>query len=151
MVDLLSAADRAEIEQAFKDVMETYSQTPVIIRKAGLTMSAFNEDREDIDYTDYAFKAIVKYGHQEKMLEPNLGGAFDNDKVLVTIHNSQFVDLGLMIDDFPDINQQTDLIIINGDTFRIDSVSMKSQREKLQTNVYIIASRENRSYNTPNV
>lgn len=138
MVDLLSGADRNDIRDAFRDIMETFSRTPVTIRRAGASVDRFNEDRTDIVYTDYSVLAIVIYGAADKKNDPNLGGAVDVTNVRAVVHLDLLEAVGLLDSEgLPTINETTDLLVVNGQQYRIKEVSVSAQFEKRQTKATI--------------
>ena len=137
-MDLLTPAERQQIKDAFRDVMDTYSRTPVTVRIASVSVDRFNEDRVDITYTDYSFDAIVLYGKNNKQNDPNLGGAVDILEVEAIVHLDVLDGVGLLgADDTVLINVATDLLVTNGQEYRIKMVSIQGQVDKKQVKAHI--------------
>lgn len=146
-MDLLTPAERQQIKDAFRDVMDTYSRTPVVVRCASFSVDRFNEDRGDITYTDYSFDAIVLYGKNNKANDPNLGGAIDVTEAEAIVHLDVLDGIGLLSGgDTVLINVATDLIVINGQEYRINMVSIQGQVDKKQVKAHIKGQLEKNYY-----
>lgn len=137
MPDLHTAADRQQIRDGLRDTMDSFSRTPVILRKIGISMSRYNEDRTDGTPTDYSFTAIVTYGKNDVQEDGNLSGKTNFATVEVAVKMTILEGLGLLVDDMPNINPATDLLIINGQIFDITFVSPQGQIDKKQTKANI--------------
>ena len=137
MVDLMSPAERQQIRDGFRDTMDTYSRTPIVLKKAGISMSRFNEDRQDIVFTDYSFNAICIYGKTNNAIDGNLSGETDVTTVEISVHLDILEGLGLLVNDIPNINITNDLLLINGVLFDITAVSAQGQVDKRQAKANI--------------
>jgi hypothetical protein len=141
MAKLTTPAQDAKIEQGHKDTMDTYANTPIIIRTlVDISMDPLNEDRSDRAATDYSILAQVEYKSGSTSKEDvNQAGKWDNADIRVLIHKDNATAAGFMVNDYPTINSTTDLIIVdNGistETFRINHVSIGGARFKDQTYV----------------
>lgn len=148
-MDLLTPAERQQIRDGLKDALDTFSKTPITIRITNdLSLSPFNEDRTDRPYADYNFEAQVEYNSSVlNKQDTNLAGTWDDSDVRVYIHLDYIEAAGLLVNDYPNIpNNTSELIVLNGngtrEEYRITHVSVGGAFEKRQTYAKILAKRK---------
>ena len=132
-MNLYGAGDLSQIEQAYRDIMETYSNNSVTLKVASNSVDRFNEDRGDITFTDYTFLAIVIFGKNPDQADPNLGGAVDITKAQVIVHMDILAALGLLdSNNMPTIATRAaseSLMVINGQNYIINDIAQQGHIE----------------------
>lgn len=144
MANLLTSAQEAQIQQAFLDTMDTYSDTPILIKVAGFSMDAWNEDRTDLNYTDYSLFAYLEFSNNTKVkVDSNFLGKWDKNDVRIMIHLDYLEAVGLFdpITNKVNINPTTDYVVANGQTFELDHESIDGAYDRRQVNCILWAKR----------
>ena len=147
MPSLLDNNDFNEIRAALKDVLDTFSTTPITLRLTDdISLDPFNSNRE-LSYTDYNLMAQVEYNNGSKSKDdPNFAGQYDRADVKVKVHLDYLEAAGLMSNDYPIFSPNTTQLYIGNDGVRerytIDHVSLDGALGKKQTYCMILAKRD---------
>lgn len=156
LISVLTAAEEAEMRQAFRDVMDTVAlggginpPTLVTIRHIDdLSLDPANEDRGDRSFTEETFYAQVEYNNGSKTNEDtNMAGTWDNSDVRALIHLDLLEAAGWLVNDYPIINPTIDQMIVNNgdgttEIFRITHVDVDGAIGKRQVYTIIRGYRE---------
>ena len=148
MANLLTPGEEQQIRDGFKDTLDTWSDTPVTIRVTNdLSLSPFNEGREDLQYTDYQFLAFVEYnnGSQNKE-DASFGGTWDNSDIRIFVHLDYVAASGLLVNDYPNISPNSSKLLVDNDgnkeIYRITHVSVDGAFGKRQIYMMVRGQRE---------
>lgn len=134
-MDLLSAAEHAEIRAALQDVCDTFNKTQLTYHLAGVSVDDTMEDFNDKSYTDYSVKAYVEY--PKDTVEQTQEGAYDNCDVFVQFGLDDLDLVGLInSENMPIFAPEHDYMTINGERFRVTFSGVEGAIE--QRNILVI-------------
>lgn len=148
MANLLSPQDEQQIRDGFKDVLDTFSDTPIeILVTNDISLQPVPEGRSDLSYTSYAFTAYVEYNNGSLNKEdPNFAGTWDNADVRAFVHLDYVEAAGLLINDYPNISPNSSKLVVDNDgrkeVYRITHVSVDGSWRKRQVYMMVRGQRE---------
>lgn len=116
-MDLLTAAQRAQIRAAIGDVTDTFFKTPVEYQLVGESMDRFQEDRGGRVKTTFNLLGLVEYPQGEgKLIKTETNGAIDSAAVKVSFNMDDLAAYGGIVNSEEQtiFNPTKDYMIING-------------------------------------
>lgn len=123
MADLLTDSQRADIRAALKDVTDTFMKTPVVYHKAVDSLDRFNEDRGDMKLVDYNLSGLLEYMTNDKdEVDEAMEGSLNTQRVQVTFNLEDVAAVGLIADDIPTMQPESDFFTANGERYRVTYV-----------------------------
>lgn len=93
MADLLTPAEKAQIDQALLDAMNTLHRSPIklFVKNQSLDIRQINKDAT---YTEYDLFTIVKEKNRQN--DEGIEGSRDVDQIQTKFHRQDFIDLNLV-------------------------------------------------------
>lgn len=118
MADLLTPAEKAQIDQALQDAMNTLHRSPIklFVKEQSLDIRQINTD---VTYTEYDLFTIVKEKNRQN--EEGVEGSRDVDQIQTKFHRQDFIDL-IGVDGQLLFNSSESYFIYLGRKYRIVSV-----------------------------
>ena len=145
---LLTPQDEQQIREGFKAVLDTFSNTPIVIRVTNdISLQPVQEGRSDLQYTEYNFVAYVEYNNGTANKEDaNFGGVWDNSDVRAFVHLDYVEAAGLMVNDYPNISPNSSRLVVDNDgrkeVYRITHISVDGALGKRQIFMMVRGQRE---------
>jgi|TARA_R110000851_G_scaffold1514_6_gene5638 hypothetical protein len=120
MADLLTAANKAQIDQALLDAMNTLHRSPISLFVKSLSLDV-RQINTGVLYTEYALKTIISEKNKANL--EGVEGARDIDQIKTKFHRQDFISLGLIgLDGELLFNSAESYFIYLGKKYRIISV-----------------------------
>lgn len=146
MAKLITPAQLQEVEDALRDVLDTFADTPITLKVTNdLSLDPFNENR-NLEYTEYNFMAQVQYLNDKSKADANFAGYFNTAGVKIFIEMGQAEAAGFISNDYPIASPDSTLLEIDNDgtreKYRVRHISTEGAITKRQTYVLIVAERQ---------
>lgn len=120
MADLLTSAEKAQIDQALQDAMNTLHRSPIklFVKDQSLDIRQINSSST---YTEYDLLTIVKEKNRQN--DEGIEGSKDVDQIQTKFHRQDFISLSLIgVDGQLLFNSSESYFIYLGRKYRIVSV-----------------------------
>lgn len=121
-MDLLSPAQVAQIRNALRDVTDTFAKQPIkYMLRTGESMDRYQEDRRDLEFTEYNLLALMEYNTDDKdEIAEQVEGAYSKQSVKLTFNREYLEEQNL-------IDPTTDKVIFKdtADYFMVDTTKYK--------------------------